>query len=96
MHVLVAAFSTPGYLWLKLPLVLAPGQAVGLCGFAGAKPELLLSLGEGISARHAGAARDVGEQQLCQSEALRRTASTMAVKGNQNIDSFYIQISLEL
>lgn len=58
--------------------------------------ELLLSIHEGISAQDAGTARDVGEQRLCESEALRRTASTMAVKGNQNIDSFYIQISLEL
>lgn len=82
-------------MWLKLPLVVAAGQAVGLCGFAGAV-ELLLSIHEGISAQDAGTARDVGEQQLCESEALRRTASTMAVRGNQNIDSFYIQISLEL
>lgn len=81
--------------WLKLPLVLAAGQGAGLCGFAGAV-KLLLGIHEGISARDAGAARDVGEQQLCESEALRRTASTVAVKGNQNIDSFYIQISLEL
>ena len=36
------------------------------------------------------------EQLLARSEALRRTANTMAVKGNQNIDSFYIQISLKL
>lgn len=68
---------------------------MGLCGFARAV-KLLLSIPEGISARDAGAAGDEGEQQLCKSEALRRAASTMAVKGNQNIDSFYIQISLEL
>lgn len=79
-------------MWFKLPLVSAAGQAVGFCGFAGAG-KLLLSIPEGISSWHAGAARDVGQQQ---SEALRRAASTVAVKGNQNIDSFYIQISLEL
>lgn len=68
---------------------------MGPCGFAGAV-KLLLSIRKGISAWDAGPARDVGEQQLCESQALRRTASTMAVKGNQNIDSFYIQISLGL